>query len=213
MKNLKNKWITKDPTTRLYHLPVPLIGLTGGIGTGKSTVAQLLREKGLAIIDADKLVKAIYQRPETIAFIARQFPHVMIGDSIDFKKLRETAFLDPVAKKCIEDNIYASLPDEFMKAYTTFNNPPFVVYDVPLLFEKKLNDKVDLSICVYAPRDVQISRIVLRDQSSPLLAAQMLDNQMSIEEKKKISDLVIDNSAKPGELKKVVEQLLSEITT
>lgn len=212
MKNLKAKRTTKNPENRLYNIPVPIIGLTGGIGTGKSTVAEILRGKNIPVIDADRLVKNIYQKSETLEFISKHFPHVIDDGIIVFTKLRETVFLDSLAKKLIEDFIYAYMPGEFKKAFMAFNNPHFVIYDVPLLFEKKLNNFVDLSVCVYAPREVQIERIILRDKSSKELAAKILDNQMDIEEKKKRSDLVIVNTGKLEDLKISVGQFLKDIT-
>lgn len=209
--NLKAKWITKNLETRLYQIPVPIIGLTGGIGTGKSTVAEILRAKNIPVIDADKLVKNIYQKPETLTFIAKHFPHVMEDGKIVFKKLRETAFIDVSAKKLLEDFIYAYLPDEFKKAYADFSNPHFIVYDVPLLFEKKLNGLIDLSVCVYAPREIQIERIVERDKSEKALAAKILESQMDIEEKKTRADLVILNCDGMEELKIAVDQFLEDV--
>lgn len=212
MKNLKAKWITKNQQTRLYQIPVPIIGLTGGIGTGKSTVAEILREKNIPVIDADKLVKNIYQKRETLEFIAKHFPDIIEDGMIVFKKLREIVFVDSRAKKLVEDFIYAHLPAEFKKAYSAFQNPPFVVYDVPLLFEKKLNEFVDLSVCVYAPKHVQTERIISRDKSSSELAAKMLESQMDIDEKKHLSNLIITNTEDLEVLKKSVEQFLQEIT-
>ncbi|RPJ71497.1 MAG: dephospho-CoA kinase [Alphaproteobacteria bacterium] len=212
MKKLKSEWITKNPESRLYQIPVPIIGLTGGIGTGKSTVAEILREKNIPVIDADKLVKNIYQKAETLEFIAKHFPRALVEGTINFKNLRETAFLDPLAKKLIEDFIYTYMPEEFKKAYATFSNPQFIVYDVPLLFEKKLNELVDLSVCVYTPRETQIERIIARDKSSRELASKIIDNQMDIEEKKKLSDFVISNTSDLVDLKISVEQFLKDIT-
>ena len=110
MKKLKSKWITKNPENRLYHMPVPIIGLTGGIGTGKSTVSDILLKKNIAVIDADKLVKNIYILPETLEFVSKHFPLAFQNGSIDFTKLREIVFADPSAKKSIEDFIYAYIP-------------------------------------------------------------------------------------------------------
>lgn len=212
MKNLKANWITKDPATRLYQIPVPIIGLTGGIGTGKSTVAEILRSHGIPVIDADGLVKNIYKKSETLDFISKHFPHAIEDGMIVFKKLRETVFVDARAKKLIEDFIYASMPEEFKKAFGQFDHPLFVVYDVPLLFEKNLSSLVDLSVCVYAPRPLQIERIVKRDNSSVELATKILENQMDIEEKKKRSDLIIDNTRELSDLKILVEHFLKDVT-
>lgn len=212
MKNLKAKFITQTPESRLYHIPVPIIGLTGGIATGKSTVAQMLQEKNIPVIDADKLVKNIYQKSATLDFIARHFPHVIMDGEIVFKKLRETVFIDQMAKKLIEDYIYALLPEEFKKAFSAFPNPHFIVYDVPLLFEKGLDKYIDLSVCVYAPRATQLERLINRDNSSHELANKILNNQMDIEKKKEKADLVIENSGSLEDLKISVESMLAEAT-
>ncbi|MBC7540304.1 MAG: dephospho-CoA kinase [Bacteriovorax sp.] len=212
MKNLKTKWITKTPENRLYHIPVPIIGLTGGIGTGKSTVAEILREHNIPVIDADKLIKNIYQKNETLNFIISHFPQAISDGKIVFPKLREMVFIDPHVKKMLEDFLYVFMPEEFQKAYATLSNPFFIVYDVPLLFEKKLNKHVDLSVCVYAPKKVQIERIVLRDKSSIKMATKILENQMDIDDKKRLSDLVIMNTNKIEDLKLSIKQFLSDIT-
>lgn len=212
MKKLKNNLVRLSVERRLYNIPVPIIGLTGGIGTGKSTVAALLKKHGLAIIDADANVKAVYQRPETVEFIKNHFPSVVIvDDAIDFKKLREKVFSDLQAKQLIEDHIYAHLPQTFKEAYEKLNKPGFIIYDVPLLFEKKLNELVDVSVCVYAPRDVQVQRLMARDHSPRELAEKILSNQLDIEEKRKLSDFVIANTGDLNQLEKNVEEFLKNV--
>jgi dephospho-CoA kinase len=106
MKKLANKWITKNSNNRLYQIPVPIIGLTGGIGTGKSIVAKIFKERGIAVIDADRLVKNIYQRPETLEFIKTFFPEAIENSTISFSKLREIAFRDPAQRQKIENYLY-----------------------------------------------------------------------------------------------------------
>ena len=211
MKKLKAKWITKNPNNRLYQIPVPIIGLTGGIGTGKSTVATILRDIGIAIIDADKLVKDIYQQPKAFEFISEHFSSAIKAGVIHFPTLRKLAFEDSSSKKFLENFIYDDLPDMFKKAYAVFKNPPFIVYDVPLLFEKKLNLLVDVSVCVYAPRKIQLERIIARDHSSLELASKIIDDQIDIEDKKKCADIVIINDQSVLELKININQFLEEI--
>ena len=140
MKKLKNSLVKKTQDNRLYNIPIPIIGLTGGIASGKSTVAELLRKKNIPVIDADRLVKNIYQMPETKAFIKTHFSDAVVDNEIIFKKLREIAFSSESSKKILEDYIYALLPIEFKKSFSLLNSPSLLVYDVPLLFEKNLND-------------------------------------------------------------------------
>lgn len=212
MKKLKNNWITKTPSTRLYSIPVPIVGLTGGIATGKSTVAEFLRKNNIPVIDADQLVKNVYLMNETKKFIQETFPKAVDNGEIVFKKLREIAFSDVSSKKTLEDYIYAHLPDQFSKAYLGFKNPSFIVYDVPLLFEKKLNELVDVTVCVYASRQMQIIRLMARDHIERDLAEKILDNQMDIENKKKLADLVIFNTEGPDELNFKLKQFIEDLT-
>jgi dephospho-CoA kinase len=212
MKKLKAELIRKTPETRLYNIPVPIIGLTGGIATGKSTVAELFRKNNIPVIDADRLVKLIYQMPETKTFIQKNFPQVIVEDLIVFQKLREIAFSNADSKKKLEDYIYAHLPNEFKKAFQEFSNPTFIIYDVPLLFEKNLNEFVDFSVCIYAPRKTQIERLMFRDRSTHEMAETIINQQMDIEEKKNLADFTIHNTAGPLELETQVLQFIKDIS-
>jgi dephospho-CoA kinase len=211
MKKLKNNWITKTISNRLYELPVPVIGLTGGIATGKSTVAQYFREEGIPVIDADQLVKDIYKKKESMEFLLKSFPDAVHENVINFKKLREIAFRNADNQKKLETFIYAQLPDVFKKTYEEQPPHEFIVYDVPLLFEKHLNDKVDLSICVYADRKTQLERLIKRDLINSELAENILSKQMDIEEKKKNADIVIQNVDDITTLKKNFEDLMIKL--
>jgi dephospho-CoA kinase len=208
---LKALYHKLSPQQRLHQTPVPIIGLTGGIGTGKSTVAELLKKKGLPLIDADQLVKGIYSAPNIIATIKGQLPEVVQDGKIDFPLLREKVFSDPKIKLEIEALIYAHLPAAFSAALDALGSANFVIYDVPLLFEKKLDPLVDFNILVYAPRKIQLERILKRDGSSQELANQMLDSQMDIESKRTNADYIINNDGTLEHLAEEVETLLRQI--
>lgn len=211
MKKLKAKFIKRTAKERLYELPVPLVALTGGIATGKSAVSKLLTAKGVPLIDADRLVKDVYATAESEAFIKTHYPAGWKDGAIHFPTLRELVFNDPEAKARIESHIYAALPKAFHEAYHKLGNPPFVVYDVPLLFERHLEGLMDLTIMVYAPRKVQRARIIDRDGHADELAEKILNAQMDIEEKKLKADFVIDNSRGLEELAVEVESLLRQV--
>lgn len=212
MKRLKSNWITKTAATRLYGIPVPIIGLTGGIGSGKSTVAQLFKDVGIPVIDADKLVKSIYEKKSSYDFVYKHFPEATSENVIQFKKLREVAFMNAENQLVLENFIYSQLPDAFKEAYQAQSVHEFVVYDVPLLFEKKLNDKIDTSVCVYAPKNTQIERLVKRDNISLDLSEKILSKQMDIEDKKLKSDLYIENLSDLSLLKKNFDKLMDVLT-
>lgn len=207
---LKSEFIKLTKDKRLHKLDVPVIGLTGGIATGKSTVAQLLIDAGLPVINADHLVKAVYAQPDTIHFVRTNYPDVMKGQEIDFRKLREKVFTAPVVKEEIEAFIYARLPEAFANAYEALGRPSQIVYDVPLLFEKKLDVMVDVKVLVYAPAKIQKARLMGRDGHEETMASTIMASQIDIEEKKSRSDFVIDNSGTMVELAEEVSQFLRQ---
>lgn len=205
---LKEKLKKTDISTRLYQIDVPVVGLTGGIASGKSTVSRMLKNKGFAIIDADKLVKDIYATQEALEFIKSQYPEAILENKINFPVLREKVFKSAEVKKQIEEFIYKRLPQAFKDAYAKLNQPEVVIYDVPLLFEKNMASLFDLNVLVYAPRKVQKARLITRDGHAEALADKILDQQIDIEEKKIKAQFVIDNSRTETEL---VEEIKSFI--
>lgn len=208
---LKPEWKKLGQKKRLHALSVPVIGLTGGIATGKSTVAKMLTGHGLPVINADKLVKDVYARDEVKAWIRLNYPDVMNGSDIDFRKLREKFFSAPAVKEEIEAYIYARLPGAFGQAYENLGKPEFVIYDVPLLFEKHLDSMVDMKVVVYTPEKIQKARLMERDGHEEAMADTIMASQMDIEEKKEKADFVIDNSATLEELAEEVNQFLRQV--
>lgn len=211
MKTLKPEFITLEPSFRLYNYDKPIVALTGGIATGKSTVTKLIEAQGLEVIDADQLVKSIYQSDESKMFIQRNFSEAWSNDQIDFHKLRELFFHNPKVKEILEVFIYTRLPDVFRAAAAKVTDQDFYVYDVPLLFERHLDTKVDQKIVVYAPRNIQKARLLDRDSSREEVAEMILNQQMDIEEKKSRADLVIDNSGTVEELRTNVDGVLRQL--
>jgi dephospho-CoA kinase len=207
---LKAAWNKLTPEKRMHHLNVPIIGLTGGIATGKSTVAKLLVDHGLPVINADHLVKSIYTREETHEWIRANYPDCIKGKVIDFKGLREKFFTAPAVKDEIEAFIYARLPGAFLEAYQAMKRPSFVIYDVPLLFEKHLDALVDMRVVVYTPAKIQKARLMERDGHEEEMALMIMAAQMDIEVKKNKADFVIDNSATLVELAEEVNQFLRQ---
>ncbi len=205
---LKKEYERLTSEQRLYQSEVPIIGLTGGIASGKTTVSRLLEAKGLTVVSADQLVKNIYKWPESIHFIKTNFPVCMVNEDIDFKRLRENVFQNENTKKIIESYIYQRLPQAFHDELELKSNPQIIFYDVPLLFERGMEKVFDLILLVYTPRSIQLERLKARDQISTELAEKMLSQQMDIEDKKSKSDLVINNTETEKELAQETEKFL-----
>jgi len=211
MSSLFKNFIKLDTSGRLYHLPVPVIALTGGIATGKSTVSKYLVKKGYPLIDADLLVKKIYSLQETKDFIKSVAPMVWKSEEIDFPALRILFFGNPKLKESIEKYIFSKLPEIFLERFKELGSPEFIIYDVPLLFEKGIDSLVDLKIVVWAPQKIQLTRLINRDNITEEEAKNILAHQMNIDEKKVLADFVIDNSSGIEELHLNVDMIFSQI--
>ncbi len=182
---------------RLYKIDIPIVGLTGGIASGKSSVSKILTEHQFNIICADQLTKNIYKKKETYKFIENNFATAITNHTIDFHKLRNIFFSDSHAKQIIETYIHSHIESEFLKVFNQIvktKRPNFIVYDAPIIFEKKINFLIDKTVCVYCSKKQQLSRLINRDKIDPNMAQSMIDSQIDIDQKVKMANYTIDNS-------------------
>ena len=207
---LRKDLITKDSTKRLYGLQKPLIGLTGGIGSGKSSVAKLFMDAGITVIDADELVHDIYESDESINFVKGLAPNAVTAGDIDFQKLREAAFSNPILLEDLEKFVYAKIPDFFCKQANTAKSE-FIVYDVPLLYEKNIAKYCDFTICVYTTVEMQIRRTMERDHTPKNIVEQIIAKQIPLSEKAQKSDYQLNNIGTLENLEKEFLALLKNI--
>jgi dephospho-CoA kinase len=184
--------------------PVPLrnvmllVGLTGNIGSGKSTVAQLLSERGATIIDADVLARRAVE-PETSAYRAiaeRWGTSILAPDgSIDRGALRRVVFSEPQQLEQLNRIVHPAV--ERMRVMLVEQagqrSDRVVVCDIPLLFEKKMTGKFDRIVLVDAPRPVRLDRLVRERGLRETEAMDMIVAQMPAELKRARADFVIDN--------------------
>ena len=192
-----------------------LLGLTGGIASGKSTVAAILRRLGAAIINADELSREVVQ-PEQDAWkeiIATFGPDILQEDkTLDRRKLRKIVFDNPEARKRLEAIIHPrvrALAEKKISELAAAGNS-IIVYEVPLLFEAQIHLWLRPVILVACEIETQRKRLLERDHLTEIEAQQHLDAQMSLEEKRKLADYVIENDGNLEELEQTSPRSVAE---
>jgi dephospho-CoA kinase len=175
-----------------------LIGLTGGAGSGKSTVSAMLKELGARVIDADEAAHAAYE-PGSPGFesVIREFgPEYVREGRIDRARLGELVFHDDAARLRLNAIVHPLVRD-WMAARTAEAveaGTEVIVQDVPLLFENRLESLYSTTVLVYVPEPVQLKRLVEGRGLSDERARAMIASQMPIEDKRKLASHLIDNS-------------------
>jgi dephospho-CoA kinase len=176
-----------------------LIGVTGGIATGKSTVDRLLAARGATVIDADELARqAVRPGERALEEVAARFgPGVLLPDgSLDRGALGAIVFADPDARRDLERITHPRIAELMQEdiAAALAGPAPLVAVDIPLLFESSREAMFDGVLLVYAPPAVQIRRMRERNGLDEAAAQQRLDAQLPIDEKRSRATWIIDNS-------------------
>ncbi len=192
-----------------------LVGLTGGVGSGKSTVAEMLRELGAVVVDADEAAHAAYE-PGTPGFdaVVREFGDAYVAEGrIDRARLGELVFQDAGARRRLNDIVHP-LVREWMAQRTAEaveRGANVVVQDVPLLFESSLERFFSSIVLVYVPEEVQIERLVSGRGLTQQRARAMIAAQMPIEAKRGRAHHVINNSGTRDETRAQVEAVWRQL--
>ena len=192
---------------------IMLLGVTGGIASGKSTVADMLREMGAPVIDFDILARQVVEpgRPAWEAIID-YFGKELLQDNnrLDRKKLSKIVFRDTEKRKKLEAFTHPRINDEFVKQVDeiTHKDPAAIIQGVvPLLIEVGLQDLFHKVLVVYLPREKQIERLMERDRISREETINILNAQMPIDEKILFADFVIHNESPLKETKRQARDL------
>jgi len=193
-----------------------LIGLTGGIATGKSTVAEILTGLGAAVVDADALAHEVTAvGSEAVAVIARDLgaEYVRADGSLDRPRLAERVFADRALLARLNAIVHPRVRSLIAERVHDLaaRGAQVVVIDVPLLLESRERYEVDAVWLVYAPEPVQIRRLMARNGLSRSQAELRVRAQMPIEEKRRLADVVIDNTEDRLALRRQVEALYREL--
>ena len=193
-----------------------LIGLTGGIASGKSTVAAILRRLGASIVNADELSREVVQ-PGQDAWneITKSFGSDILQEdmTLDRKKLRKIVFDNPEARKKLEAIIHPRVRALAEKRISELaaSGSSVIVYEVPLLFEAQIHLWLRPVVLVACDIETQTKRLLERDHLTELEAQQHIAAQMSLAEKRKLADYVIENDTTLEELEQQVRAVLQKI--
>jgi dephospho-CoA kinase len=190
-----------------------LLGVTGSIATGKTTVAGMLEELGARTIDFDVLSRVVVEpdKPAWQDIVAYFGEQILAADrTLDRTKLREIVFSDLEKKKKLESFQHPRIFEEFIKAVEEHAgaDPDAIIQAVvPLLIEVNMQSLFHHILMVYATEDVQKKRLMKRDGASAEMALNMIRSQLSAEEKKGYCDLVVDNTGSLAETRRQVERI------
>jgi dephospho-CoA kinase len=193
-----------------------ILGLTGGIATGKSTVAAMLRERGITVVDADAIAREVVEpgRPAYEAIVRHFGQDVLLPDGqIDRKKLGEIIFSNEAERQVLNEIVHPVVRKEMREQAEQAERAgeQIVFMDIPLLFESKLQHMVHKIVVVYVPASTQLVRLMERDDLDEEQAKKRLRAQLPIEQKKLEADFVIDNQGTREETEKQVDELLATL--
>lgn len=190
-----------------------IIGLTGGIASGKSTVSNFFKELGVKVIDADIVAREISERKATIDEICNIFGRDILDENgrIVREKLRERVFQDKRLVQKLNSIIHPQVIEYFKERKDENGEDELLIFDVPLLYEAKMDTLCDKVIVVGVDRKKQIERVIQRDGSSEEVARNIIANQMSLDDKIKRADIVIMNDGTLEELKGKVLKVYKEL--
>ena len=193
-----------------------LVGLTGGIASGKSTFAAALRDLGAPVIDADLLARdAVRAGSAALAAIVREFGPGALGPdgTLDRKAMADRVFADPSARARLEAIVHPAVR-QAMAAETArlaAAGHSLAFYDVPLLFERGLDREVDCVVVVHVPPEVQVARLRARDGLGQPEAEARLAAQMPIDEKARRADVVVENGGDLASLRSRAALVLADL--
>jgi len=184
------------------------LGLTGGIATGKSTVASLFEKRGAHLIDTDIIAKNIMEKKDTLNEIKAAFGREVFDEegTLDRKRLAKLIFASKDKRNTLNAIVHPKVKNEVRKRLDTLetNDDNLIVIEVPLLFEAGFDDLCDKTLVVYTSREVQLQRLMDRDGIDRHYALEKINAQMPLEEKKARADYLIDNAESK---EKTLEQL------
>jgi len=198
-----------------------IVGLTGGIVSGKSTVASMFRDLGAKIIDADKLGHSVIlpNKPAWKKIVKIFGKDILQNDlTIDREKLGKIVFANQTLLKKLNEITHPEITKLIKKEINlaknkTYNQEKVLIIDAALIYEAKINRFMDKIIIVYIDEDEQIKRLIKRNNLSKEEALQRIGSQMPMKEKVKMADYVIDNSSSLNKTREQVKKIWKNLVS
>ncbi|MFC6877957.1 dephospho-CoA kinase [Flavobacterium myungsuense] len=189
-----------------------IIGLTGGIGSGKTTIAKYFAEKGIPVYIADDEARKITESPDILQSIRTVFgDEVFNNEKLDRVKVSQIVFNDTNKLKQLNEIIHPAVKKHFKNWVLHHSNFDFIVYETAILFESGSYKQCDAVISVIAPIETRINRVMIRDSVSREEVLNRIKNQLSDEDLIKKSDFIVENNTLE-EAKRQVNKILKKIT-
>lgn len=193
-----------------------ILGLTGGIATGKSTVAKMFIEKGIPVIDTDLISRNLLNKGTEVYYeIVNSFSSEILLSSLDInrKKLGRIIFSNPQKRAKLNEIIHPKVKEIVDSEISKYENlgTKVIVIDIPLLFETNYQEIVDKTIVVYTSLNQQLNRLISRDNISKEYAQMKINAQMSLSEKVDLADYVINNSFSILDTKRDFNKILKDL--
>ena len=189
-----------------------VIALTGGIGSGKSLAAEYFADLGALVIDADQLARAAIERGSTgfDEVVATFGDSILKNGDIDRRALGELIFKDPTLKIKLENIIHPRIRNQFEEAVASLKADETLVYEIPLLFETKAQDRFDIVITVEASMENRIARLRAKGLHISEIESRIAA-QATREQRESVADFLIENDASTDELLRKVENIWEEL--
>jgi len=191
-----------------------IIGLTGNIASGKSTVTKMFLERNIIVLDADKISRELLKKDNKAYYqvIEKFGTEVLMADKeLNRELLKKIIFADNAKKVMLEAIIHPLVKQEILERITLLKKEPIIVLDIPLLFEAGYQNICQIIITVYTKKTVLIKRLLKRDKINKELAEEIFVSQMAPEKKKDLSDYLIDNSDSLTNTKHQLLNILKEV--
>lgn len=191
--------------------------LTGGIASGKSLVAQYFKEAGIPVIDADQLSRQVVAKGSIgLQLITESFGKDILDPqgALDRQKMGALVFSDPQKRKILEGILHPLIAQTGVTQMNALeaDGHPFSIYEASLIFENNLQEAFDATLLVTASTKSQMTRLMQRDGLTPLEAQNRVDSQMSLDEKKKMTNFHIENDSTEHHLKVATAKVWKQIT-